>query len=1205
MDDANGLTAKASRAANGINGAIKSPMNGHALGPKRAARPRGPGLLARAFSIAARLLTWYSILSILFRCPATLDACDDTSPRICKPYFQLKHAVEPHVAPYYDTYAAPYVDLARPHYHTVDQRVIAPSWGYAKQYGAPRVQQVQAIARAQWERSVQPQVDKYQGLARAQYDEKLAPHINRASAAFGPYYDIARTSSLQTYHELLVPAYQYVQPHLLDGYRATSAFTGSTVVPAFVWTWNKTYTFLDGTVGPQIRAVYVENVEPQLVKIGKRLGRYSTGKKSVPKPPPDSSTATTKTTSSFTKPAASVTAATSVSAEPKRTQVKERTEAERPETKERADSRPRSTMEPVLPPEIDENLEKEDPRRETREIVAADLKDWQERYAKAADEAAAEIDERVQEIAKKMIRRNARITGKALVEQLQSTAVSELVSLRRAIVEIVGTVNKGGATAEEGQEQIVKVVRRAGMAVKERGQAVRSWREQYETEMQAAVTQAAETHFAILENIRDLALQKIGMKWAWTDGITYKDWAKYHLLKSRFDEWKGDLQNHVISHPSLEAAQIEAANIEDEAMGVAASTAKELARMKQVASWKLAAGDETPEFDSTLMQQAAEAVEAARLSAASAAEAAVLGSREQETEEGTSEEQATSQATSQEQAPISESTAASETSDPSSEPAVEASLALEDSETSPTEAAHAEVPEPQVEAEAEPIAPEELSSVVEPTSEPTPADQPDVASSMLFETPVMAGNFTEPLDEDKAGPVELPVEDSETAESALPEEETAETALPEDSEIEDDASAPPTATVKPALFGAAAQSVPSRKPILDEDTLDDVSAAMESMRGDLKSAYTSAMARANDQYSQALSIVSAQIRGTPKPAHEQLLASVTAAYSKAMASASARLDDAIKMASDQLHGTTTKTGILPTTLPVPEVPVEWSQIESIAAERLQQGRAWAEEQYESAKIAIGLATPTPSTPAEHANKMLDNARHNYYAGVGVAHARYSEFLSAASSALSSMTATPTPTDLAGSASSAASAVSEGASSALSAAADSASSAASVASENVSAAAAAGYDTAAAAGDKVAETWDAIVTKISIQVYGAPTPTPWYSGVYDVVCERASSAGDGAASVTSAAGAYASAGSEEMARQYAAVSSIVSEALVGRELPFSESVISRLSAAYATGLPSAAGQAGEAVKSVGEKVASAASGAADAVKDTAASIKDEL
>jgi hypothetical protein len=164
--------------------------------------------------------------------------------------------------------------------------------------------------------------------------------------------------------------------------------------------------------------------------------------------------------------------------------------------------------------------------------------------------------------------------------------------------------------------------------------------------------------------------------------------------------------------------------------------------------------------------------------------------------------------------------------------------------------------------------------------------------------------------------------------------------------------------------------------------------------------------------------------------------------------------------------------------------------------------------------------------------------------------------------------------------------------------------ASVAGENASAAAAAGYDAAAAAGDQVAESWDAVVSKVSLQVYGAPTPTPWYASMYSAVGEYASSAtsaaGEGGASVTSAAGVY----SDEIAQQYSAASSIVSGALVGKEPSFSESVISRLSAAYATGA-SAASEAGGAVKSVGDKAASAASEATEAVKDTASSIRDEL
>ncbi len=92
----------------------------------------------------------------------------------------------------------------------------------------------------------------------------------------GPYVDIARTNALQTYHEFLLPTYLFLEPHALRGYVAASAFTTGTAIPSAVWAWNKTYIFLDGTVWPQLRIIYVENVEPQLVKIGQRLGRYNT-----------------------------------------------------------------------------------------------------------------------------------------------------------------------------------------------------------------------------------------------------------------------------------------------------------------------------------------------------------------------------------------------------------------------------------------------------------------------------------------------------------------------------------------------------------------------------------------------------------------------------------------------------------------------------------------------------------------------------------------------------------------------------------------------------------------------------------------------------------------------------------------------------------------------------------------------------------------
>lgn len=226
-----------------------------------------------------RLLTWYSIITVLFRCPATIDDLTESTPRICKPYFHLRSAVAPHLEPYYDEYAAPYVDAARPYYDTLNERVITPATVLGAKYGAPRVAQAQAYGQAQWEKNLQPQVVKFQGIATDQYTQHLSPHLEKAAVALGPYYDIARTNALQTYYEFLLPAYTTVQPYAVQGYDIASDFTVNTAIPYSQWAVTTTGTFLERTVFPKLRILYGENVEPQLVRIGERLGRYRDGKK--------------------------------------------------------------------------------------------------------------------------------------------------------------------------------------------------------------------------------------------------------------------------------------------------------------------------------------------------------------------------------------------------------------------------------------------------------------------------------------------------------------------------------------------------------------------------------------------------------------------------------------------------------------------------------------------------------------------------------------------------------------------------------------------------------------------------------------------------------------------------------------------------------------------------------------------------------------
>lgn len=894
-----------------------------------------------------------------------------------------------------------------------------------------------------------------------------------------------------------------------------------------------------------------------------------------------------KVASSFTKPTSSVTSAsatpatssalTSSYSEPSSSVPAPPSSEEAPVPTESAKNK--IGGDDIAAPEASPN--ESDDRRIARETVAEDLKAWQAKYSKAADEGAAEIADRIDEISQRMIEHQATTTGKSLVKQLQETIDTELTSLKGEIRDIISQTKGDFESKEIAQEHITAAARRAGLEIKGKSQNIRSWRDDYEHELQATVTKIAETHFKILDSIRDLALQKIGMKWAWMDGVTYKDWAKYHLLKERFDEWQVDLKNLITNHPGLETAQNEGHAIESEAMELAQSAAKELVTLKQVAAWKLVSQDDSDEFDPDVTRLAADEAEKAAAAAAAASEVEVPS-------EDTSEGSASTE---------------SETSTSSSAGEISSSIAPADNSDTPGPATD--------------VILEETPALVDDTPEATASAEPGTAHM--------------PVDE-VAEPVEADV-----------------------SPIDEPGSPSATTSVKSVFMGAAAQSVPSRQPILDdddEDTFGAAESAISAIRSDIpatissaaSSAYSVAMAGAAERYSQALSVVSVQVSGTPKPVHEQMLASVTSAYGNAVAAASSQLNVALGAAQSGLFATTA-TNALPT---IPTL-VDWAQVESIAALRLNEGRSWAEQQYESAKVAIGLATPTPTdisgtassiasaageslsaataAAGENAEKLLQNAQYSYYAGLGVAQVRYSEFLAAASSALSSITATPTPTDFAGTVSSVASVASESAASVASVAGENASAAASAASEsaasvasaveeNASSVAAAGYDNVAAGYDSAAaaagsagtfalESWNAMLEQISNQVYGAPTPTPWYESLCSAAGDYAASAteviGGGAGTVTSAAGTYAAAATDEASKQYVVVSSIVSELLVGKEPTFSESVFSRLAGAYS----GAAGSVNSFASVASETVASVATEVTEEVKKATQNVKDEL
>jgi hypothetical protein len=235
---------------------------------------------------------------------------------------------------------------------------------------------------------------------------------------------------------------------------------------------------------------------------------------------------------------------------------------------------------------------------ELRERIKNDLRTWQGKFAAAADKGSEDLDERVKEITNRQIDSQAHGVGKALLDQLEETSKSSIDGLKSTIKQTVKNIPEDVTKdqLESAYEKLVAATRTAGMTIREKAQAVRSWKQTYDEETDYLVKSAVESTVAVLDNIQDLGLQEVGMRWAWMEGVTYKDWAKYHELRHTFEEWRSEVEEVGAKHNGLYKAHEEGDKVEDKAMAIAGEAAKELARLKDVARWKLWAGDSTGDF---------------------------------------------------------------------------------------------------------------------------------------------------------------------------------------------------------------------------------------------------------------------------------------------------------------------------------------------------------------------------------------------------------------------------------------------------------------------------------------------------------------------------------------------------------------------------------------------------------------------------------
>ena len=688
-------------------------------------------------------------------------------------------------------------------------------------------------------------------------------------------------------------------------------------------------------------------------------------------------------------------------------------------------------------------------------IVANDLKVWQEKFAKAADEGADELEARVTEVTDRLIRNQAEKVGPSLIIQLEETVKSNLNSLKKSIIEIV---EKEG-NADESEQALSAAVRKAGLAIKDKAQSVRTWKQKYDKETDDLVSQAASDTLHILDGIQDLGLQEIGMRWAWTDGITHKDWVKYHQLKPKFDDWRRDVELVAVEHPGLETARAASEKIENQAMDIAEAAAKDLAQLKETGRWKISTGDPSDDWRPKMMPTVAAVAGQKIMEKVSEASEAIVGATpssqgtvesmssvvSESLDEGLSSASSLVDAATESAGSVASSASVVVMGEPQGTVESMISLGSASASSMMEEASNTIIGTSQGTLES-------VSSIASPTASSL-ADEAsksiigtsqgsveNAASAMTKSASSVSAKASSSITGEEPGVLEQAsdnaqhvMDDISKSASSLSDAASSSVSSGKSkvskgasnlsqsvSSVAADpassgsfaASSASSGASKKVWGGAEAQFVEARQIIFDDVVVeedDTYSAKIESMASragenfaDITRAVSEALlgvtstqgtaarvtSLAAEQYSNALAAASSALFGPEQAATDSIVSVASSKYSEAVASASIAVygtptspqQSMYSAASSMIYG-------------APQGAVE--SIQSVAASRLSEGLSSASAYYQSAKSYVS-AEPTPEPIKD---RLLQQAQAQYYAGIGLAHERYSEFLAAASSAV--------------------------------------------------------------------------------------------------------------------------------------------------------------------------------------------------------------
>ena len=237
-------------------------------------------------------------------------------------------------------------------------------------------------------------------------------------------------------------------------------------------------------------------------------------------------------------------------------------------------------------------------KEEAKEIIKNDLYTYSEIFSASSLKALTELKSQIDEISDKAMHSKQKAVAKDIAD-LEKLVEEGSRNLKAEIVTLASRLSSKSTLEEKtaAQEQLFAATRHLGTQIRDKAHLMRKDAEKNLAKVYDAVSEAADQQLEVLDGVNDLGMQELGMKWAWMDWVSYKDWAKYHELKKEMRESRTTIIKSAEDNEKLrEITKWVEDEWEGKATDIAKEAAEQLKTIKKVGKKMIELADASEDF---------------------------------------------------------------------------------------------------------------------------------------------------------------------------------------------------------------------------------------------------------------------------------------------------------------------------------------------------------------------------------------------------------------------------------------------------------------------------------------------------------------------------------------------------------------------------------------------------------------------------------